>query len=140
MTRGAGARRQRGQTTVEFALIGTVFFFLLIGALETGRAIYGVNAVANGAREGARYAIAQANGNGACNSSNPGLLNAVNASTQGLKVTVTAIQGTTTLGNPQDAYCQVEVDWSFQPADNSFGLPTIPVTSTSRHYYYNNLQ
>ncbi len=140
MTPSAGARRLRGQTTVEFALVGPVLFFLLIGAVETGRAIYGINAVANGAREGARYAIAQANGNGACSSSDPGLLGAVNASTQGLQVSVIAVQGTTSLGNPQDSYCQVEVDWSFQPAGGAFDLPTIPVTSKSRHYYYNNLQ
>jgi Flp pilus assembly protein TadG len=130
-----------GQATVEFALVAIIFFTLLIGVIECGRLIYGIVAITNGAREGARYAIAESSGTGACNSTNAGLLQSVHASTQGLSVTVTATQGDNpSPDNPNDVYCQVEVDWTFLPAGGAFDLPSIPVKSTSRHYYFNNLQ
>jgi hypothetical protein len=47
----------RGQAVVEFALIVPVLIMLLLGIMEFGRAVYTSNALANAAREGARYGI-----------------------------------------------------------------------------------
>lgn len=54
MTR-VGGRRQRGQGLVEFALVAPVFVLILIGMVDVGHAVWANNAVANAAREAARY-------------------------------------------------------------------------------------
>lgn len=48
--------RSRGQGLVEFALVLPVFMVILIGMVDLGRAIWANNAVANAAREAARFA------------------------------------------------------------------------------------
>jgi Flp pilus assembly protein TadG len=52
--RGGG---RRGQALVEFALIAPIFFLLVFGLIEFGRAVYTIQILDNAAREGARYAI-----------------------------------------------------------------------------------
>lgn len=47
----------RGQTLVEFALIAPIFFLIVFGLIDGGRAIYAYSTVANAARVGARAAI-----------------------------------------------------------------------------------
>jgi Flp pilus assembly protein TadG len=49
--------RTRGQSLVEFALVFPIFLAILIGMVDVGRAVWANNAVANAAREAARYAI-----------------------------------------------------------------------------------
>jgi len=49
-------RGQRGATAVEFALISSVFFALLLGAGEMGRVLWVWNAAAEATRYGARVA------------------------------------------------------------------------------------
>ena len=48
--------RQSGVTTVEFAIIGALFFVLLFAVIEFGRALFIANALAEGTRRGARMA------------------------------------------------------------------------------------
>ncbi len=50
-------RHQRGATAVEFALVATLFFAVLLGILELGRMLYTWNAVAEATRWGARQAV-----------------------------------------------------------------------------------
>jgi Flp pilus assembly protein TadG len=59
----ARLRDERGVSLVEFALVATIFFTLVFGILDLGRAAYQYNIVANSAREGARLAIIQSNTN-----------------------------------------------------------------------------
>lgn len=47
----------RGQALVEFALIAPIFFVLVLGCIEFGRAVYTIQILNNATREGARYAI-----------------------------------------------------------------------------------
>lgn len=47
---------ERGITTVEFAIVGSVFFTLLFGAIEFGRALFVANALTESTRRGARMA------------------------------------------------------------------------------------
>ena len=48
--------RVRGVTTVEFAIVGTIFFMALFGVIEFGRALYTLNTLSEVARRGARVA------------------------------------------------------------------------------------
>jgi Flp pilus assembly protein TadG len=49
-------RQQSGITTVEFAIVGAVFFTLLFGVIEIGRALFVANALVESTRRGARVA------------------------------------------------------------------------------------
>jgi Flp pilus assembly protein TadG len=49
--------RHRGQSMVEFAVLAPVFFMLLLGTIDLGRAVYIYNSISDAAREGARAAI-----------------------------------------------------------------------------------
>lgn len=49
--------RQRGVMAVEFAITCTLFFLMLFGIIEGGRAIWIYNTMAHAASEGARHAI-----------------------------------------------------------------------------------
>lgn len=57
--RGARARR-RGAALIEFALIATVFFTMLLGMIQFGIYQSTANALWNLSREGARFAVADA--------------------------------------------------------------------------------
>lgn len=48
--------RQKGSTTVEFAIIGTLFFVILFGIVEMGRALFVWNGLADITRRAARIA------------------------------------------------------------------------------------
>jgi len=50
-------RRHRGQSMVEFAVLSPVFFLLLLGTIDLGRAVYIYNTISDAAREGTRAAI-----------------------------------------------------------------------------------
>ncbi|TXC85513.1 TadE/TadG family type IV pilus assembly protein [Paraburkholderia azotifigens] len=52
-----GARRQGGVAALEFALISTVFFTLLIGIMEMGRVLFYWNTAGEATRMGARVAV-----------------------------------------------------------------------------------
>ena len=52
-------RRSRAQSMVEFAVLAPIFFLLLIGTIDLGRAIYIYNSISDAAREGARASIPQ---------------------------------------------------------------------------------
>jgi Flp pilus assembly protein TadG len=52
-------RRREGQSLIEFALVIPVFLLVLFGLLDIGYAVYVNNALAEGAREGARWGSVQ---------------------------------------------------------------------------------
>jgi Flp pilus assembly protein TadG len=52
--------RSRGQALAEFALVLPIFFLLVFGLVDLGRAIYVNNAMAQAAREGTRWGSVQA--------------------------------------------------------------------------------
>lgn len=51
------ARRQKGVAALEFALISSIFFTLLIGVMEMGRVLFYYNTAAEATRLGARVAV-----------------------------------------------------------------------------------
>jgi Flp pilus assembly protein TadG len=48
---------QKGTTTVEFAIVGSVAMLVLLTVIEFSRVLFVVNALGEGARRGARMAI-----------------------------------------------------------------------------------
>jgi len=50
-------RHHGGQSMVEFAVLAPVFFLLLLGTIDLGRAVYIYNTISDAAREGTRAAI-----------------------------------------------------------------------------------
>jgi Flp pilus assembly protein TadG len=50
-------RRHSGQSMVEFAVLAPIFFLLLLGTIDLGRAVYIYNTISDAAREGTRAAI-----------------------------------------------------------------------------------
>lgn len=53
-------RKRRGQAMTEFALLVPFMLLLVLGIFEFGRAFYYYSALANAAREGARYGLTHA--------------------------------------------------------------------------------
>lgn len=53
---GSWARKESGSTTVEFAMVGMGFIFLMVGVLEFGRLAWTANVVDYAVDEAARYA------------------------------------------------------------------------------------
>jgi Flp pilus assembly protein TadG len=53
------ARHARGQAIAEFALAVPVFLLMVFGLLDIGRVVYVNNAIAQGAREAARWGSVQ---------------------------------------------------------------------------------
>lgn len=49
--------RFRGQSAVEFALVGPLFFVMLFGVIELAHGAFVIHQVTNTAREGARWAM-----------------------------------------------------------------------------------
>ena len=49
--------RQRGTTTVEFAIVGGIAILVLLTVIEFSRLLFVVNAMGEGARRGARMAV-----------------------------------------------------------------------------------
>jgi Flp pilus assembly protein TadG len=49
-------RTATAQSLVEFALVGPLLFLMLFGVIEMSRAVYTNHQIANGTREGSRYA------------------------------------------------------------------------------------
>lgn len=61
MTTSATARSERGQTLVEFSMVVTVLFLILFGIVDFSRLFFAYATMANGVREGARYAVVHPN-------------------------------------------------------------------------------
>lgn len=53
----ANRQRQRGTTSVEFALVGTVLFMVLFGLIEFGRLLFTWNVLDEATRRAARLAV-----------------------------------------------------------------------------------
>jgi Flp pilus assembly protein TadG len=60
MKKTRSRRRDRGQALVEVALVAPLFFLMFFGIIDLARVIWANDAVANAAREGARFASVNA--------------------------------------------------------------------------------
>jgi Flp pilus assembly protein TadG len=58
--RRSARERSRGQALTEVAMVAPLFFLMVFGTIDIGRAIWANDVVASAAREGARYASVHA--------------------------------------------------------------------------------
>lgn len=118
-------RKRRGAAAVEFALVAPLFFLLIVGMLEFGRAVMVQQILTNAAREGARAAVLDgATANGVRNSVTTYLSNAgITGSTVQITPTEPATAG---FGQPVTVQVSIpfgQVSW--------VPLPTIPFSNVN---------
>ncbi len=113
-----GARRQSGQSLVEFSLVIFFIFILFVSVLQMILMMHAYNTVADAAKEGVRYAIVHGTGNSNCSgpgdpTQNPVVTctnsNATNVQTAVVDFAAVSFQGVTTS----------DVTVSYNPADSN---------------------
>jgi Flp pilus assembly protein TadG len=138
-----GRRRGAGQATVEIALVGLVFIITVIGLIESGRAVWNYNTVAQAAREGARYAVVH--GSRSSDPSGPGsthytapdldvrITEMVRKYASGLDATNLTVTAQWPDGtNERGARVKVTARYGFESMFTSvLGLPSVALTSSS---------
>lgn len=95
-------RARRGAAMVEMALVMPLFFMVVLGIMEFGRAMMVSNLVTNAAREGARMAVIDGSSNSDVTNSIKTFLNqstGVSAADVTTTITVTAAAGNPNPGN-----------------------------------------
>ena len=100
-----------GQDLVEFALTAPILLMLLIGIFDLGRVIINLDALTNGVREGARYAVVH-------NGDISGVSNAIMRRVPGLdtaKLTIANPVWVYNDVNPAASYARVSASYDFLP-------------------------
>ena len=133
-------RSERGSSIPETAIIMMALMLFMFGVVDCGRALYTYSAVANLARQGARWAIVR--GSQSCTNSN-NQLSGCNASSSDVVSYVQSIVGPaidntnvhvtpvwTSCGNAPACTVSVNVAYTFRPV-GPISL-TIPMSSTSQ--------
>jgi Flp pilus assembly protein TadG len=82
--RGGAEQSARGQALVEFALVSIIFFTIVFGTIDLGRAVYMKSELTNSVREGARYARVKP-------TDTSGIKNAVITRSPGLGLTTSSV-------------------------------------------------
>jgi Flp pilus assembly protein TadG len=120
-------RNQRGGTVLEMAIAGPLFFVLMFGVTEFGRAIWLYGTMSHAAREAARYAIVRGSESGRAVSTSD-VQSFVHTSTPGLQ----GVSVTTTWqpNNQPGSVVSVQLQTTFQPAVGI--IPSFPLSTTSR--------
>ena len=127
-------RREHGQALVEFSLIAIVFFILVFGMIDIGRAVWNYNTLAQATREGTRYAIVH--GADSTTPSGPGNDAAVQAEVEkfggGLNLSQLTVQ-TTWLNDSNTSGSSVTVtsQYAYEPIFNFLGVISFNMTSSS---------
>ena len=118
---------ERGGELIEFAIAALLFFSLLFGIMEFGRAIWIYGTTAHAAREGARYAIVRGAESGRAASASD-----VATYVQGVLAGMQCSPANTTWSpdNKPGSVVTVQVNCPFSPAYAV--LPAITLTSTSK--------
>ncbi len=135
-------RREGGQALVEFSLVSLVFFLLIFGMIDVGRAVWNYNTLAEATREGTRYAIVH--GANSSDPSGPGsayytppntdtnITDVVETYAAGLnssQLTVLALwpNGTNSDGDPVTVTSQ----YTYQPMFSFLGILSFTMSSSS---------
>jgi Flp pilus assembly protein TadG len=123
-------RSREGQSLVEFALSSVLFFTLVFGIIQFGRAVYQYNTVSNLAQEGARWA--SVHGGASATPATAAQLQAyVETRAMGLPITVTATPANPSAVSP-GSLVTVRVVSSFAPATALLPFTTLSLESTAQ--------
>ena len=131
MSRGNKRRLNRGNSTVEFALVAFFLVMLLLGVVEFGRMVLVYTTVANAARAGTRYAIVHGSDNAATAAE-------VKTVVQNFLSTAPIDPTRATIPDPtyscSDPGCSVEitVTYPYDPLISYFPISGFTFTSTSK--------
>ena len=129
-----------GQALVETSLALIVFFIMVLGTIDVGRAVWNYNTLAQATREGTRYAVVH--GAGSSNPSGPGddqdIQDIVGTygsglSSNDLTVTTEWPDG----GNGPGSRVTVNSQYTFTPIFNFLGAININMTSSSTMHIQN---
>lgn len=123
-------RSHEGQSLVEFALSSVLFFSLVFGIIQFGRAIYQYNTVSNLAQEGARWASVRG-GSSSMPATAAQLQAFVESRSLGIPVTVTATPANPSAVSPGSTI-SVRVVSSFSPAVGLLPSATLNLESTAK--------
>ncbi len=135
-------RREGGESLVEFSLVSIVFFLLIFGMIDVGRAVWNYNTLAQATREGTRYAIVH--GENSTDPSGPGsayytppstdtnVTQVVETHAAGLNSTQLTVEaqwpnGTNSTGDP----VTVTSEYTYQPMFNFLGILSFTMSSSS---------
>lgn len=143
MSRTSRSRRgEHGQALVEFSLVSIVFFLLIFGMVDVGRAVWNYNTLAQATREGARYAIVH--GSDSADPSGPGgdhytapdtdvmITQQVEKFGGGLNPSQLTVQSEWPDGsNISGSHVTVTSEYEFQPIFDFLGLASFTMTSSS---------
>jgi Flp pilus assembly protein TadG len=126
--------REKGQSLVEFALASIVFFIMVFGLIDVGRAVWNYNTLSQATREGARYAIVHGS-----RSADPAtaddpqdIVDQVEKFAGGLNLddlTVTATWPDDS--NNPGREVTIESTYSYTPMFGMFGIPSFDMSSSS---------
>ena len=124
-----GLRGQRGSAIVEFTLVSLLFFSLVFGLVEFGRALFAYSTIASAAREGVRYATVHGS-----ESKHPATADDISAYVRtkavGLHNVVVAVMWLPT--NAPGSTVRVQVRYTFTTLlPRLLAFKTIPMSSTS---------
>jgi Flp pilus assembly protein TadG len=129
------AKRQRGATLVEFAVVLPVFFILIMGIYEFGRAYNIQQTLTDAAREGARYSVAPMAGTDTLPSVS-GVTDWVNTflTSDGVTGTVSVNQTLSrTVNGIPEVYTQVDVSAPYRFLFFPYGTITLTAHSVMRN-------
>jgi Flp pilus assembly protein TadG len=118
-------RRRAGQGMVEFALMAPLFFLLLVGGIDFGRAGFFYVVTSELARNGARMAVAYDTGTGVSDATVTGLIKEQAQSMTFADLTQPAVCGTSTPPSPLTSCYQPAVGRGFIFIDRS-GFTSFP--------------
>ena len=135
-------RGERGQALVEFSLVSIVFFLLVFGMVDVGRAVWNYNTLAHATREGARYAIVH--GGDSLDPSGPGsdyytepdtdsmVTQQVETFGGGLSPSRLTVQAEWPDGsNIAGSHVKVTSQYEFEPIFDFLGIASFTMTSSS---------
>ena len=122
----------RGTTVVELSLILMAFFFLLIGILDVGRAVFSYNTAASVARDATRYAIVHGD-----RSSSPATATDIENYAKGRLPGFSGVSVNTTWNpnNRQGSRVSVTVQYTYQPIIALFPSAQLGATSVMAMSY-----
>ena len=135
-------RGEGGQALAEFALVSLIFFMLIFGMIDIGRAVWHYNTLSQATREGTRYAIVH--GADSLDASGPGSAyytppntdtnvtqvvtsHASSLDTAQLTVTAEWVDGT----NDPGSRVTVSAQYTYEPVFSMFGMLAFGMSSSS---------
>jgi len=100
---------RRGTTAIEFALLGPIFFLLVLAIVEFGRTFMVMELLANAARIGCRQGILEGTSNQQITDAAVNFLNSVGISGGSVQVIVNDASGNTVEAATMPAYTEITV-------------------------------